>query len=366
GLNAIQNTNGTGSGLTTPVVPQGFTGTAPEPTGPGTQTQTSATPSQTAAGSIEDRAPPPQAYTATTISESDLKNTYSTILGRNDVDDSLSLINIPQSGTITNLNSLTTPASTLLGFNFNVADTPVFDAVLGGWWMPTFRYEVRFNRDANGNIIGQTTNIYEYIIGAGFVHTAREITTFIWKNNIVGGKVIGSIIDTYEIVGNLEIKTGRRVMEDVFNERGRKLYTKITYSTWVGDAANGQFIETAMQNAYKEISFTKGRYQKIENYEIIPGAAPILTSIQIIWNTKEDINKDGQKEKVNVVETWEQGILSSTQKTWKDFREVDGQNRFVTVSLIFEVAGSDIASSRTVTYKINDPQNGITTITKVY
>ncbi|MEK9148833.1 MAG: hypothetical protein AAB267_02160, partial [Candidatus Desantisbacteria bacterium] len=77
------NATGTGSGLTAAITSQSFTG-APEPTVTGTQTQTSSTPgpSQTAAYLAEGRAPPvsslQQSATAAAISESDLKNTYST------------------------------------------------------------------------------------------------------------------------------------------------------------------------------------------------------------------------------------------------------------------------------------------------
>ncbi|MBU4337871.1 MAG: hypothetical protein KJ548_15015, partial [Actinobacteria bacterium] len=278
----------------------------------------------------------------------------------------LNAAGISTGATITDLELVTDSQGTPTQVNFNYTDYMQYDPETGSWWIPTYHYEIRFIRDAAGNIIGQIANISEHIMGYGFMRTTKEVTTFRWRNDIVGGIVIGSTVDVYDIVGNQEILTGRRITEDVFSDSGRKLYTKVTYLAWVGDAEQGQFVGTAMQKVYKKISITKGRYQEIENYQMIPGADPILLNTQIIWNTAEDVNNDGKKEKVSIIQTWELGILSSTQKIWKEVKELGGEMRLVTQTLLFEVQGSDLPSSRTLTYKISDPELGLVTVTNLY
>ncbi|PJC48856.1 MAG: hypothetical protein CO035_01275, partial [Candidatus Omnitrophica bacterium CG_4_9_14_0_2_um_filter_42_8] len=121
-----------------------------------------------------------------------------------------------------------------------------------------------------------------------------------------------------------------------------------------------------MQKVYKEISFEKGRYQRIENYEIAAGYEPIFINTQFIWTSKEDINKDGKAEKINNTETWELGVFSSRQKAWREIKEINGKKTVVTNTLLFEVKDSNVASSKISTYKTVDSKNGLTTITRIY
>ena len=71
-----------------------------------------------------------------------------------------------------------------IGVNFDWTNYVTYDNILHAWWIPTYHNSVRFIRDASGNIIGQTTNIYEYRFGYGWLHSSKEITTFTWKNGI--------------------------------------------------------------------------------------------------------------------------------------------------------------------------------------
>ena len=162
----------------------------------------------------------------------------------------------------------------------------------------------------------------------------------------MGGVVVGSEIETYEVIGGIEIKTGKRIIKYIFDNNERFLYTRIEYLVWVGTEQDGQFIASTMQEIYKKIDIEKGRYQMIKNFALIPGdplPPPLYLNTQYVWDTAEDMNGDGIPDKVNNVETWELGdpeeggIWGSLQKTWKEFKIVDGLERLLTSTLLFEV-----------------------------